>query len=503
MNEQLFFSVTGKVGTQKIKTPFGDTALSGVGAGFNLQKTGGFIFGNSYLNYHSRNMPGMNRGLTQYFHDFRTKIGKRFYIGTYVETNGQLAGAYHDSAYREQFGFKSRNISAILGVNIRRMNISLLPGTIYQLQDSLHSFQVKMKKVGINANFTLLKDFQVSYANVLGIINIPEHKETAGIFSMSNFLSVQSMKGGLVLRYDVGPYLYFEVKEYLKNHLPMKRFQLSPYVTFHLPKYNLDFQNQLVIAMVKPGAENSFSSNNSITWQHMKTGISAGLNSNFDFVGKNSFINLSVRKTLNLPVYKKFKNKNITLVLFKDKNGDSKKSDDEDAITLAQVMIDKSLLQTSALGELSIVNFYGNIIPVDLSPINNVIGWLPANGFRQALPVTGNKTIYIPFKKARQIVGKLLVDRDEKSETGFDVAGIRITALGRSGAVFTTLSGGDGSYYINVLDDEYTLSINQNVFDENFKVIDPVRTVDLVNNQQIRADFMIRQKRREIKIKKE
>jgi hypothetical protein len=166
-------------------------------------------------------------------------------------------------------------------------------------------------------------------------------------------------------------------------------------------------------------------------------------------------------------------------------------------------MIDKSLLQTSALGELSIVNFYGNIIPVDLSPINNVIGWLPANGFRQALPVTGNKTIYIPFKKARQIVGKLLVDRDEKSETGFDVAGIRITALGRSGAVFTTLSGGDGSYYINVLDDEYTLSINQNVFDENFKVIDPVRTVDLVNNQQIRADFMIRQKRREIKIKKE
>jgi hypothetical protein len=503
VNSGLFISVTGKIGMTKVKTPFGDTILSGAGAGYALQKPGGFIYGNSYLNYHTKNMPGMNRGYTQYFHDYRTRIGKRFYVGSFVEINNQLSGIYRDSSYHDIFGYKTRNISGIIGMNTAKLNLNFLPGIFYQLQDSLNSFQAKMKKIGMNAYFTLMKNFQVSYSNVIGYVDIPEYKKIGSVFSMSNFLTVQSMKGGIVLRYDRGPFLYFEIKQFLKDSIPLQRFQASPYVNLRIPRYNLDIQSQVVISITKPGAENSYSSNNSINWQNLKTGVTAGANANIDFSGKNTFINLFIRKSLKVPVYKKFKNKNIRIVLFKDKNGDSQKQDDEEVISMANVMLDKSLLQTNMQGELSVLNYYGNLIALDLSTINNVAGWLPSNGFKQNLPATGDKTILIPFKKAKQIVGKLILDKDEKSEIGFDVGSIRITALGRSGAVFTTLSGGDGSYYINVLDDEYTLSINQNVFDENFKVVDPVRTVDLVNNKQIRADFIIRQKRREIKIKKE
>jgi hypothetical protein len=217
----------------------------------------------------------------------------------------------------------------------------------------------------------------------------------------------------------------------------------------------------------------------------------------------NNSINFYIRRGLNIPLYRKKTLRNAKVILYKDENSNGIKDESEGLIAFTQILLNKTLLQTNESGELNIQNYLGNVINLDLMPANNLMGWVPGAGFKQDIPISNGETIFIPFKRSKLITGRLNIDKDEKSTTTFDPAGIRITANGRLGGVFSTLTGADGTFYMNVVDDEYTLSINQNVFDEQFKIIDPIKSVDLIHNKQVSVSFLIRQKRREMKIKKE
>lgn len=502
-NENLKMSVEGGTGIQHINTSSKDTSFASSSAGFFIEKSAGKIQGSTYLNYFSKGFPGNNKGLYQFFQDIRYKIG-RFDLGSYIDISSQAPFIYNDTFAKTQFNYISKNISGRLGYNTKRMNLVFLPGVYYQLQDSTNSFEAIMPKLTTNLYYQFKKRWQLSWSNNIGQIQIPQIKEAGTIFSMYNLISLQSEKAGLVLRYDMGPYIYFEIRNYLKTHKPVRTFQLTPYYNSTVPKYNLDIRSQLNYSYYKPLNESSLSLINNIFWQPSENGWGAGLNATIDAKKKtNNMINLFVRKKLNVPVYRKRSYKNIRIVLFKDTNQDNQKSDAEETVNEAQVLIEKILLQTNEKGQLYIENFHADTVNIDFSTINNLAGWIPAAGYKQTLLITNDKVVFIPFKKAKLITGKLVLDKDEKSESGFDVAGIRITAIGRAGNTFSTLTGGDGTFYLSVLDDEYTLSINQNVFDEEFKVIDPVRTVDLVNNRQVNAIFLVRQKRRQINIKKQ
>jgi hypothetical protein len=499
------FSLSAETGFgfQRVKNNIVDTSLKGPMVGISGVKSEGNLTGTFNLHLYSKSFPGVYKGYSHYVHEIKWAFGK-YSMGSFIELGNQQPFIFIDTSFEDKFSYLLKNISLRLGYAGKNLNIIMYPGLLTQKQDSLDSPQSEMKKLTTTLYYTLFSKWQVSLTNNIGTITLPSVKTAGKIFSMYNSFSVQSKHVGMFIRYDVGPYYYRDILEYVDKGTYKTIFQAAPFLNYLFPRINLDTRMQLNIIHNNPSEDNGMQLLNNFLWQVPEKKFALGVNTNLDMKNtRNSFINLVARQQLNVPVIKKRSYKNFKIILFKDADGDGARSDSELLVSNAQLMLEGRLLQTNQNGEIDIVNYAGNALHLDLSPINNLIGWVPSRGLKQDWPITGSKIIYIPFKRARLITGKLVLDKDEKSTASFDVAGIRITAVGRDGTSYSTLTGGDGTFYLNVVDDEYVVSINQNVFDETFKIIDPVRNVDLVNNRRVDINFVVKQKRREIIIKKE
>lgn len=321
---------------------------------------------------------------------------------------------------------------------------------------------------------------------------------------MYNIASVQTDKFGCFARLDVGPYYYFEVKQYLASPNNFCRLQVTPFYDLNFKKLNLNVRTQLNYFYTKSINENLFFVVNNVTWQSSKSGVSAGLNTNFQVNrSDNTNINFFIRKNFQVPVYPKKGYRNIKITLYKDADKNNVRDKNDEPIEAVKIILNNEVLQTNSNGEIYLQNILSKDIIVDLSSISNLKGWIPTEGYKQKISIGGSKNINIAFKQGKLITGKIIVDKDEHSDVLMEAANIRITATSKNNLTYSTLSDANGSYYLNVPEDEYVISINQNAIDESFKAIDPVRNIDLMNNEQVNVDFNIRQKRRQMNIIKQ
>jgi hypothetical protein len=81
--------------------------------------------------------------------------------------------------------------------------------------------------------------------------------------------------------------------------------------------------------------------------------------------------------------------------------------------------------------------------------------------------------------------------------------GIRITAIASNGVVYNTLTNDNGEYSFNLPAGNYIVNVNQAVFDDKFRMSEPSKPADLINNHHLKLQFEIRQKTRLINIKRE
>jgi hypothetical protein len=112
-------------------------------------------------------------------------------------------------------------------------------------------------------------------------------------------------------------------------------------------------------------------------------------------------------------------------------------------------------------------------------------------------------TYYIPFSKSKVVSGNLLLIKDEKSSLSMDLEAIRMIAVDSSGETFYTLTNAEGEFFFNLPAGNYTISINQAVFDENFRPVELTKLADLINNEHLQLQFEIRQKKRQLNIHKQ
>jgi hypothetical protein len=204
-----------------------------------------------------------------------------------------------------------------------------------------------------------------------------------------------------------------------------------------------------------------------------------------------------------VPVYAKGGYKNLKLVLFKDANNNNIKDLNDEPIDNARIFLNNELVETNDKGEIELKNVTSKQLAADFSFAINSKGWIPVAGLKQTLNIDGAKSIFIAFKKGRSVTGKLILDKDDKSDLQMAIENIRIKLVGKDGTTYSTLTAADGSYFIDVPEDEYVISVNQTAIDDTYKAIDPVRSADLINNDSLKINFILRQKRREINIKKQ
>lgn len=496
-------SLDAGLGFEKINKVLIDTSIASTYSSLRVEKAAGNLILNSSFSIYSKNFPGLNKGLTQFQSDIRYNL-KNTNIGLSLDFSKHLPTLlYKDSILNSFYNFKNTEISARFGYTKNAFSISLLPGVFIQQQDSVNAFKTLMKKIASQI-FYNSKNLQANNYNNLGWVTIPELHNINTFLSMNNITSIQYKSFGLFTRIDIGPYYYFEIKEYTKNQTPFSRIQVSPYHSFFLKKQNITIRNQINFTNTKPLNQNFSFLTTNVSWNAVSSGIGAAINSNIDLQsGKTSTLNIVFRKTFNAPVFPKKGLKNFKVVLFMDIDNNGIFSKSDETINLARLNVNDVLIETNSLGEATVKNYKSNQLKINLSQIRTLKGWIPVLGFDQSFVIKDNKTIYIPFKKGKSISGRLVVDKDDKSDIVLQIGSIRVTATSKDGTVYSTLTDVEGNFFLNLPEDQYIVTFNQNAIDEKFKATEPVKSVNLIENETDYVEFIIKQKRREIKIKKQ
>jgi hypothetical protein len=504
MNLQKNFvvGIEGGIGVEDYLNKDFDSTYYSSSTGVYAEKNDGKLLINARYFQNSKYFPGINKGFTQYTHDIRYQF-KKFGIGSFIDMNKHTPSVNIDSSMNHYFNYSNIDVSAKINYNSKHVNVAILPGVFNQKQDSSAAFTASMAKVTTQVMVNIGK-WQGSLINNVGRTIIPGNKAAGSIFSMYNIFSLQKENFGIFSRFDVGPYFYYDVKSYLLQKNNFMRLQVSPSYNINFEKLNLSIRNQLSYTYAQPYDESQVFLLNNIYWQDQKNGIGAGLNTNIEFGrGNNTIVNFFLRKNFNVPVYAKGGYKNLKLVLFKDANNNNIKDLNDEPIDNARIFLNNELVETNDKGEIELKNVTSKQLAADFSFAINSKGWIPVAGLKQTLNIDGAKSIFIAFKKGRSVTGKLILDKDDKSDLQMAIENIRIKLVGKDGTTYSTLTAADGSYFIDVPEDEYVISVNQTAIDDTYKAIDPVRSVDLINNDSLKINFILRQKRREINIKKQ
>jgi hypothetical protein len=311
---------------------------------------------------------------------------------------------------------------------------------------------------------------------------------------------------GLFGRVDVGPYYYSDIKRFIElDENVAVRFQVTPFHNMVLSKWNVAIRNQATYSYTGLASGNNLFLSNSIYWQVPEKGFGAGISSDVQINNKVvPRINLLLRKNFNVPLFPKKGYKKLKVLLYKDVNKNNRFDEEDERIPAARLTLNnREIVQTNNNGEVLLENVLSKNIHLDLTAVTNVRGWIPLAGYKQLIYSSESKTVFIGFKQGRTITGRIVIDKDSKSDKVMSIENIRITATAVDGTTFSTLTGAKGIFSLDVPEGEYTVLLNQNAIDEDYKAVDAVRNLDLKNNSTLNVDFLIKQRRREINIIKQ
>lgn len=501
MGPRTKLSVEGGAGMEKLNRIKLDTTLPGLQAGYHFESTGKHYQLNSQVTLYSKNFPGINKGFNYHLHEARLLMN-HFFAGPYLELNKRAYNNTEDSLVNYLFNIDTKEWGMRTGVQGRRFSMVLSPGLLTQIQDSLNSVRADMYKLSVNSNWQISDSWWFSLFSNVGKVYVPGAGHPA-FYSMNNLMNLQSRRYGLTVRYDNGPYYYYEIRQYLSRSAPVKRLQIAPFAEHSLSKWNLFYRLQLNYLRETTDKTAYLVAYNNLLYSSPRLGLDAGVTAQVNLINQGTpYVNLTLRQRLQMPVIRNKKSKNFRFVLFQDSNNNNVFDKGEEPIRQARTGIGNDLVMSNERGEIDFRNTDKTSFILDFSQIAGLRGWIPKLGYRQTLTPGNQKINYIPFLPGKVLTGKLFLIRDEKSSLTMQLDGFRITAVSADGKTYATLTNGDGEFFLNLPAAEYTVTINQDAFDENFRPVEPSKSVDLVNNTRLQIQFDIRQKKRQINIHK-
>jgi hypothetical protein len=193
---------------------------------------------------------------------------------------------------------------------------------------------------------------------------------------------------------------------------------------------------------------------------------------------------------------------NLKLVLFRDENGNSTKDAGEATVPGQTLSLNGDLFVSDSEGIVWYKNTEKGIYKADFGYSSKLKGWMPSGGTTQNYEVFGNRTIEVPYKISRLLQGYLRVEKDSLSNITFNPHNIKVTATGTKGEVFATLTDENGEFYFNLPTGIYIISLAESAFSEQFRPVQFSQQADLVNNQTKTMYFDVKQKKRQMNIKK-
>jgi len=472
-----------------------------------------FMWSHKHLNVisnvvmNSSSYPGVFKGQRSQTHDVRGVYDK-YSLGGFYEYNLRKQNIYVDTQlFSDVFNLKTVNYGARAGVSFRNSNLSFSVGKQRQQQSDTGSLPIyEYRFMNLNASVTLGQRSYVTVNSYYGQGVLDGYEDTTGVNVMSNQGSLQVYFAGLSARYDIGPYFYHEYLKYLVNPEEYKRLVLGPYAELNLFKRSLTIRSQMNYNKSLPSNSESANILANLVYHNFRRGFDFNMTGSMPLNQENvhPYITASLRVRLNVPFVAVRKYYNLRLILYKDENTNGQYDEGEGPIPDQMLALNDNLFVSDGRGHVLFKNVEKKDFKADFGYTSKIKGWIPQGGTIQTFAVTGNKTIYIPYKKSKVLSGKLNLQLDKNSNLDFKAGNIKITATSNDTlrSSFSTLTDENGEFYFNLPAGIYTVTISQAAFDDNFKPTEFAQQADLVNNDEKTLYFEIKQKRRAINIRK-
>ena len=457
----------------------------------------------SRVEQYSQSFAGFNKGFTFQDHELKQMIG-RSYVSAFYQANKKIYTDIQDSLFTNLFNINNTEYGVRTGLNTKGFSLLLSGGRSMQQQDSVNSPLVEGWRTTASMLWNFAPQATLSLSTNMSVMGIRHLATIAPIRAFNNYGSVQYKKLGFYFQYNTGPYYYFETRQYLQNQQDYRRVQLAPYFEQPFTRINSSLRLQLLYNEELPNNFSSFAINSQLSFSPPSFKGDVSINSSYNLKQVNaSFVMVTVRKQLQLPVAKNRKSRSFSAILFRDVNGNNVFDEGTDEpLPHAMLLIHKQTMQTGSDGIMHFKNVGEGPFHVDLSRVR-VDGWMPSQGYQQTIiPLPKNKMLYIPFKPARIIKGDISLVSDAYSEKNFTVGNIRVTATGDDGSRYSTITDESGSFYFNLPAGHYIVNLNPEAFDKEFVAEETTQTADLLYNQQIDLHFQVRQQKRKINIRK-
>lgn len=182
------------------------------------------------------------------------------------------------------------------------------------------------------------------------------------------------------------------------------------------------------------------------------------------------FVTFGVRKEFNAPIpFKKTKFIESEFLAFFDVNGNGVKDKNERPIENVVIKVNEDEVITNDEGTAYIVDVNAGMAKLVAMPLDEVEGWF-AN-VSDSILLMGKKLNYIPFVKGVKIKGRVTIQRESitaDADEPFDLSRIKITASGVKN--YNSLTGFDGTFEFYLPFGEYTISFDETVLGDKFKL---------------------------------
>lgn len=318
--------------------------------------------------------------------------------------------------------------------------------------------------------------------NVLDNLRVIEDGINPQSFFLSTFANLNFHDANLSVR----PMITMSYESVLARW----RMNISPIITYY-SKSGFEFSSQLEYFNVSQG-ESPLSTINDTGFEVFNP-----------FSQSNFFLRFGITKQFNIKKPGK-KSHELEVVVFKDLNGNNLRDKGEEFEKNVIVKIGDETLMTDREGNVIFRDLPQGEYLIETELLANTEGWFKSKGIE--LSLRSDQVLFIPLKRGVQINGNVIIQQAQYSafeKNNVDLDGVRVTAQSTTGERYYGVTGLDGAFRIYVPFGEYTITMNENAFDQQFQLAQKSYTLP-VNNVGVnyQLTFYLIEKRRALNIRK-
>jgi hypothetical protein len=496
------FALSGGYSTEKKMET--DSFQLGYMGGYRLETKIKFAHIQSTFQYYSSKFSGILKGVQYGSHEIKMG-GNGTSFALFSESNSRNPFSEENLVGGIQVNFKTTEHGVRFDASKLSIRSTLAISFLEQYQKN--NFLSKMDGYKSSLDFSINKGKFVQSTTVSYMKSkVKEIDDNRLRDSYSAFYQLKYKAFGINANYTLGPNFYYDYISFVSANVEPTTHNVSVFFELKNKKHTffdrINLTNNSNSVFSKPATV----LRNEIYFEFPKANASVNIFANVNVLEPKlaPSLNVSLKKTINVPLIFKQKYYSASVFLFKDANNNDLFDKGEEPIHDATLNVNGQPLKTNKKGMIYLKNMERDDYVLDYRKIQNLKGWVVKEGSVDTLVLDRNISIGVPFKQSRMVAGKVRFEIENSNrEVKESLTGIMVVAVNRKGEMFRSTTNERGEFYINLSEDIYNIQIPTNIFGEGFRVDRSILTVDLTKEKYSEIEFKVIQKKRAINIKKD